>query len=590
MRTKMVCTIGPSVANVEKLKQLVEQGMNVARLNFSHGTHEEHLVTIKNLKAVREELKKPLALMLDTKGPEIRIVELTSNPIKVQPGSLLKIIGFKEQIPQNEPYLLIHPAEIIPHLKPGLTVMIDDGYIQGSICSNKDGMAQLKIDNSGEIKKNKSLNIPEADFHLPILSSQDVEDLRFGAEQDIDIVALSFVTTHEQVVKVRRLLNELNQPRIQILSKIESASGVKNFDAILSVSDGIMVARGDLGVELPIEKIPVLQKQFISKCLQAGKPVIVATQMLESMIKNPRPTRAEASDVAGAIFDAASAVMLSGETAVGAYPIETVKIMRKIGDETELACDFSDYFTKVQKKTYHHVSEAIACATVHAASMTGSRMIIVCTQSGETARQISKFRPQASIIAITADPKIFHQLSLTWGVIPILKGVKTMQEAVKVASEFGLKKGICRIGDLVVATSGALFGISGSTNLLAFENIGEVLMRGICGTIEDLVDGQVIVVGAKDKVVKEKIQGKIALIENCHDTEIQAIRLAKGVIVHNALDDGHALAFCRDLEQIGLPAVAVPDGALELLKNGDQVTIDSSRGLIFKGKLDFNNT
>jgi pyruvate kinase len=315
------------------------------------------------------------------------------------------------------------------------------------------------------------MNIPELDFHLPILSEDDVKDLEFGAKNDVDIIALSFVSKAEQVLEVKKLLKEFNQPKILIISKIESAIGVKNFDAILEVSDGIMIARGDLGVELPIEKIPRLQKQFIAKCLAVGKPVIVATQMLESMIQNPRPTRAEASDVAGAIFDAASAIMLSGETAVGAYPIETVNIMSKIGIETESAFDYRDYFFKKANQHYFNVSEAIACATVHSTYMTQSKLIVVCTQSGETARQISKFRPDAKVIAITADEKTYHQLSLCWGVMPILQDVHTMQEAIVIASDFALKENMCKKGDLIVVTSGALFGLTGSTNMLVFESI-----------------------------------------------------------------------------------------------------------------------
>jgi pyruvate kinase len=588
VRTKIVCTMGPSVSSVDTLKILVEAGMSVARLNFSHGTHADHLETIKKLKEVRKELKKPVALMLDTKGPEIRVLDLSANPLKVNPKMRVWLVKSKDDAEENTPFIKIHPEEIVDHLKPKMSVLIDDGYVQGTIIENDGKKAILEIFNSGEIKLKKSINIPDLDYHLPILSQDDIDDLRFGAENDIDIVALSFVTNAEQVLQVRKILRDFNQPQTLILSKIESANGVKNFDSILEVSDGIMVARGDLGVELPIEKIPTLQKRFIAKCLKVGKPVIVATQMLESMIKNPRPTRAEASDVAGAIFDAASAIMLSGETAVGAYPIETVKTMRKIGHETEEAFSYEDYFFKRANENYYHVSEAIACATVHATYMTRSKMIVVCTHSGETARQISKFRPEAKIIAITADEKTYHQMSITWGVIPILKDVKTMQEAIKIASDYALKHGICQIGDLIVVTSGALFGIQGSTNMLAFESIGEVLVRGVYGNIRELCVGQVVKIGAKEKLSKSKIEGKIALMSCCQKEDFETLKHAKGVILQNATEDLESMMVCQMLEEHKIPAICRAEGALDIIKENDYVTLDSIRGLVFKGKLERN--
>ena len=577
--------MGPSVSSVETLKVLVEAGMSVARLNFSHGTHADHLETIRKLKQVRKELNKPLALMLDTKGPEIRVFNLSENPLKVQPKMAVWLVKSEKDADPKIPFLKIHPEEIVDHFKPNMSVLIDDGYIQGTIISKDDKKAILEIFNSGEIKLKKSINIPDLDYHLPILSQDDIDDLRFGAENDIDIVALSFVTSAEQVLQVRKLLRDFNQPHTLILSKIESANGVKNFDSILAVSDGIMVARGDLGVELPIEKIPTLQKQFIAKCLKVGKPVIVATQMLESMIKNPRPTRAEASDVAGAIFDAASAVMLSGETAVGAYPVETVKIMRKIGHETEEGFSYEDYFFKRANENYYHVSEAIACATVHATYMTRSKMIVVCTHSGETARQISKFRPEAKIIAITPDEKTYHQMSITWGVIPILKDVKTMQEAIKIASDYALSHGFCQIGDLIVVTSGALFGITGSTNMLAFESIGEVLVRGLSGTLRELCEGEVVKIGPKEKLLQSKVDGKIVVLTTCQKEDFEILKHAKGVILQNVTEDLESLMVCQMLEEHKIPAICRAEGAFDIMKENDHVTLDSIRGLVFKGKL-----
>ena len=585
MRTKIICTMGPSVFEVATLEKLIDAGMSVARLNFSHGTHEEHLQVINRLKKVRESKNKPLALMLDTKGPEIRVFELPVNPLPVEPHSMIEIVKEAHSARNPDAYIKIHPEVIVDHLKVGMKVLIDDGYIQGTIVKKEKDKAVLEIFNPGKIKLKKSINIPDIDFHLPILYDEDKQDIAFGAKQDIDIIALSFVTNAEQVLQVRKLLRDLGHPKILIVSKIESANGVKNFDSILTVSDGIMVARGDLGVELPIEKIPTLQKEFISKCLKIGKPVIVATQMLESMIQNPRPTRAEASDVAGAIFDAASAIMLSGETAVGAYPIETVNTMRKIGFETERAFAYEEYFFKRANQHYLNVPEAIACATVHSTYMTQAKMIVVCTHSGETARQISKFRPQAKIVAITPDSKTYHQLSLTWGVIPILKNVHTMKEAIEIASEFALSNHICNIGDLIVVTSGALFGVSGSTNMLIFESIGQVVVRGEGNFLNQIVTGEVMKIVNLKKIQKEMIKDKIILLQDCSIDDFEVLKQAKGIILQNALEDLESIKVVKLLIDQEIPSIIRADGAFDIIQSKEIVTIDSARGIVFKGEL-----
>jgi pyruvate kinase len=577
--------MGPSVSAVETLEKLLDAGMNVARLNFSHGSHEDHLITINKLKKVRKEKQKPLALMLDTKGPEIRVYGLSGTTLSVTPKMKIELVKDPKQATANQPYLQIYPEVIIDHLKPGMKVLIDDGYIQATVVELKEGKALIEIYNQGTIKLKKSINIPELDYHLPILSENDIKDLEFGAKQDIDIIALSFVSCAQQVLQVRKLMRDLHQPKTLIVSKIESAIGVKNFDEILAVSDGIMIARGDLGVELPIEMIPKLQKQFITKCLVSGKPVIVATQMLESMIQNPRPTRAEASDVAGAIFDAASAIMLSGETAVGAYPIETVHTMSRIGCETEGAFDYGDYFFKRANQHYLNVSEAIACATVHSTYMTQAKMIVVCTHSGETARQISKFRPQAKIIAITPDEKTYHQLSLTWGVIPILKDVHTMQEAIEIASKYSLEKGICQIGDLIVVTSGALFGVTGSTNMLIFESIGEVLIRGEGSRLNQMVTAEIVKWIPDKRLDAKKVIDKIVILQSCQTEDVELLRHAKGVILQNVIEDIESIKVLQQLEEIGIPSIIRADGAFEIIQDNETVTLDSARGLVFKGAI-----
>jgi pyruvate kinase len=466
--------MGPSVLNPKVLLELIDAGMNVARLNFSHGTHESHAKAVGLIKEARAKKNKALAIMLDTKGPEIRISKLSSSPLKVTPKMRVRVLKGSSTTETSNAYCQIHPEVIVDHLKVGMKVLIDDGYIQGTIIDKDDNGATLEIFNEGSIQLNKSLNIPDLDFHLPILSESDISDIKFGVEQGVDLIALSFVSCAEQVITVRKLLEELNHPNIWIISKIESATGVKNFDAILSVSDGVMVARGDLGVELPIEQIPRLQKQFVGKCLEAGKPVIIATQMLESMIHNPRPTRAEASDVGGAIYDVVSAIMLSGETAVGQYPVETVLTMRKIVEETENAFNYEEYFFNHSRYNESDITHAISSATVNATYSTKAKAIVACTHFGVTARMISKFRPSIPIFAITPDPKTYHQLSIVWGVIPILKDVKNISEAIKAASSFAIEEKILKKGDLIVITAGSIFGRSGSTNMLVIEHIGDL--------------------------------------------------------------------------------------------------------------------
>lgn len=332
-RTKIICTIGPAVNSLEKIRQLIDAGMNVARLNFSHGTHEEHRKVIENLKKAREEKKVPLAIMLDTKGPEIRVGKLQNDVIELKPKQ--KILVVKETVEGNNQRFSITPAIALNFLEPGHQMLFDDGYIISKVIECKKEGVWIEIQNAGLLKSHKGVNLPGANVDLPAMTQQDVADIIFGCQNDIDLIAASFIRSAEHVIEIKKLLAQQKKAEILVIAKIENRLGVENFDNIIQVADGIMVARGDLGVELPLREVPVLQKMMIRKCLRAAKPVVTATQMLESMIKNPRPTRAEVSDVANAIYDSTSAVMLSGETAVGQYPIETVSMMRSIIEETE---------------------------------------------------------------------------------------------------------------------------------------------------------------------------------------------------------------------------------------------------------------
>lgn len=474
-RTKIICTMGPAVGSYEKILELIDAGMNVARLNFSHGTHESHKIMIDNLKRARAERKVPLAIMLDTKGPEIRIGVL-ENPITVKKGEkwLLTPGG---KVEAN--HIPIFPGVALKPLKKGDRVLMDDGYIGSEVLENTPEGVIVEFLNDGMIKSQKGVNMPHVDVPLPAMTDQDVKDITFGCEQDIDLIAASFIRSADHVKAIRALLLEQNKPEILIIAKIENSLGVHNFDSILEVADGIMVARGDLGVELPIEQVPVLQKMMIRKGIQASKPVVTATQMLESMINNPRPTRAEASDVANAIYDSTSAVMLSGETAVGKYPIETVKLMRQIVETAEADFPYRDFFLRESRIDCHDTSCAISLATVRTAYSLDAKAIFAFTSSGFTARLISRYRPEMPIIALTENPKTYHQLAFNWGVIPVDPTYsKNAREAVAITSAFARKHGIVQTGDFVVVTTGTPFGIKGTTNNMFVESIGETQQDG----------------------------------------------------------------------------------------------------------------
>ncbi len=468
IRTKIICTMGPSVNSYEKILDLIDAGMNVARLNFSHGTHEEHLRVIEMLKKARQEKKVPLSIMMDTKGPEIRLGKVKGDGIAVNPSTEIRLV----RNPSQDDEIQITPEVVFECLEPGMTILFDDGYIVAKVLSCSEEHAIVQIQNSGIIRSHKGVNIPSAHVPLPAMTEQDVQDIVFGCQQDVDLIAASFIRSAEHVIAIKRLLVEQGKPDIFVIAKIENALGVQNFDAILEAADGIMVARGDLGVELPIQEVPSLQKMMIRKSYHAAKPVVTATQMLESMIQNPRPTRAEVSDVANAIYDSTSAVMLSGETAVGKYPIETVKMMRNIVYEAERDFNYREFFYRDSRRDFHDVSSSVALASVKTAYSAGARAIFAFTSSGFTARLISRFRPEIPILALTDHMKTYHQLAISWGIIPVDPCYcSNVQEAQDVVCKFALSHRLVCLGDLVVMTAGSPFGVSGTTNMMIVDSI-----------------------------------------------------------------------------------------------------------------------
>lgn len=467
LRTKIICTIGPAVASFEQMVALIGAGMSVARLNFSHGTLVEHKRAIELLKKARDSAGLPLAIMLDTQGPEIRIGKVKNDAIVLERKQHLKLA-----LTGNGIDTIALCPEILDILTPGQKVLFDDGYIAAQVIEKDLHFVTLEILNSGVLKSGKKMNLPGVHIPIPAMTEKDIEDLKFGCIEEVDYVAASFIRSSEHVLAIKSLLAKEGKPNILVIAKIESAEGIENFDEILQVSDGIMIARGDLGVELDLAVVPKLQKMMIRACHQTAKPSITATQMLESMIVNPRPTRAEASDVANAIYDSTSCIMLSGETATGKYPIETVERMVSIATEAEADFDYLDFFERHSKSHAHDVSSAVSLAAVQTAYSANAKAIFAFTTSGMTPRFVSRLRPKMPIIAVTPYEAIYHQLSLNWGVIPVLlKDCRNVQESFQAASAYALKQGFIAPGDVVVITAGALFGEKGSTNMMIVERV-----------------------------------------------------------------------------------------------------------------------
>ena len=467
-KTKIICTIGPASENEETLKQMCMAGMNVARLNFSHGTHPEHQQKIDRIKKVREELGLPIVIMLDTKGPEYRIRTFENHKITLKDGDTF--IFTTDEVEGNNERVSVSYKNLINELKIGDTILVNNGLLIFEVVKLKGNDAICKVKVGGEMSDRKSMNFPNHVMTGPYLSEQDKKDLLFGIKNEVDFVAASFVSTKQDLLDLRNFLNENGGSDIDIIAKIENAQGVANIDEILDAADGIMVARGDMGVEIPFEQIPAIQKELIRKAYNAGKNVITATQMLESMITNARPTRAEITDVANAIYDGSSAIMLSGETAAGKYPVEAVKTMSLIAETTEKDIDYISRFKKRADERNSSITDAISHATVTTAHDLNAVAILTVTKGGTTARTLSKFRPNCPIIALTTDDTTYHQLSLSWGIrAGVIEEKTNTDELIRHALERSVELGYLKKGDLVVITAGVPLGMSGTTNLLKVE-------------------------------------------------------------------------------------------------------------------------
>ena len=575
-KTKIVCTLGPASDSEEVLTQLVQNGLNVCRFNFSHGSHEEQKARMDTAKKVREKLNLPIALLLDTKGPEIRTGNFADPEVLLEQGSQF-IITMDEVLGTKEKCTVSYKG-LVGDVKVGDTILIDDGLVGLRVTEIKDQDIICVVENSGIVKNHKGVNLPGVKINLPALTEKDISDIEFGIEQGIDFIAASFVRKASDVLAIREILENNNATHIQIISKIENQEGVENLDEILQVSDGLMVARGDLGVEVPTEEIPIIQKNMIKKCNELGKPVITATQMLDSMIRNPRPTRAEVTDVANAIYDGTDAIMLSGETAAGKYPVEAVKVMASIAKRIEETLDYEELL-KASNLKGSTVTDAISYATCTTAVELNASAIVTSTSSGHTARMVSKFRPKTPIVAATDSEVTKRQLSLSWGVYTAkAPKASNTDEVVEYSIDVAKEAGYVNEGELVVITAGVPVGESGTTNLIKVHVISEEIANGM-GVGRTSVEGKVRIVKNGEKCDNFN-EGDI-LVTSMTDSDMnQYIEKAAAIITEEGGMTSHAAIVGINL---GKPVVMSAVDIMNKVTDGEIVTVDALSGVVYRG-------
>ncbi len=577
-KTKIVCTIGPASEDPAILRQLIQAGMNVARLNFSHGSHEEHGWRIDQIRQAAKEVGKTVAILLDTKGPEIRTGDLKEPEVVLESGQ--SFILTAKEILGDASRVSISYSGLIADVSPNSTILIDDGLISLRVEKIEGDEIHTTVINGGILKSRKGVNVPGVKVNLPGITAKDAEDIRFGIEKKVDFIAASFVRKPEDVLQIREIL-EQHDSDIQIIAKIENREGLDNLDSILETADGIMVARGDLGVEISAEEVPLVQKEMIQKCNQIGKPVITATQMLDSMERQPRPTRAEASDVANAILDGTDAVMLSGETAAGKYPVEAVQTMDRIATHAESALSHPDLLKKRSRELDASITDSISQAVVHTAHSLNCSAIITSTESGFTARMVSKYRPLAPIIAVTPHESVMRKLALVWGVYPVKgKRVTSTDEMLQTAITSALDSKQVRHGDLVVITAGVPVSQSGTTNLMKVHVISDVLAMGQ-GIGKQVVTGPVVVGHQIDELRTKMKPGSILVTYGTDRDMIDVFKQAAAVVTEEGGLTSHAAVVGLSL---GIPVIVGVKRATEVLKDGMEITIDAERGYIYAGR------
>lgn len=578
-KTKIVCTIGPATESEEMLAKIIGQGMNVARLNFSHQTQKEHEERINKIKKVRELMDKPVAIMLDTKGPEVRTGNFENGEIEVKTGD--EFILTTKDILGTEKISSVTYKNLPKDVEIGDFILIDDGLIELEVIRKNEEEVTCLVKNGGVIANHKGVNIPGVNIGLPSLTEKDKSDILFAIDNELDFIAASFIRKARDVIEIRKILENNGGEEIQIISKIENREGVDNIDEIISLSDGIMVARGDLGVEILPEEVPLVQKMIIKKCNEAGKPVITATQMLDSMIRNPRPTRAEVTDIANAILDGTDSIMLSGETAAGKYPEESVKTMNNIAVKIEHSLD---YVELLRSKTIGRditITNAISHATCSTAQDLCAAAIVTPTSSGYTAKAVSKYRPKAVIIASTPYDSVMRKLSLIWGVYPVKsKNVETTDDIINISVDAIMGKGYLNQGDLIVITAGVPVGEAGSTNLIKVHTIGEPVLKGI-GIGCKAATGKARITIDIDKLESSFQDGDIIVAISTDKDVIKYIERSSGIVVEEGGVTSHAAIVGLNL---GIPVIVGAKGATRELKDGETITIDSDSGLIYKGE------
>lgn len=580
-KTKIVATIGPASESVETLTQLIESGLDVARLNFSHGTYDEHAERIRRIREASAKVGKHVGIMLDIKGPKIRTGKIQNGQVELDDGDQIILtidpveVGTKERV-------WISYEGLIEDVYPGAPIRIDDGLIGLEVISVSGHDILCKVTNGGTLKDNKGINVPGVTLRIPGVTEKDKNDLIFGVEQGVDLFAASFVRKAADVLEVRRILEEHNYTA-DIIAKIETQEGMDRLEEIIEVTNGMMVARGDLGVEIPTEEVPLAQKRIISLCNKYGKPVITATQMLDSMQRNPRPTRAEASDVANAIFDGTDAIMLSGETAAGKYPLESVQTMAQIAERAEFALISHEVAYRHQTDCGKTISDAMGHAAKTMSEDLDAAAIITATNSGHSARAVAKFRPMNGVIAVTPSSETARSLTVSWGVHPVVieHVVTNTDDLLDTAVSGAVDAGLVNNGDLVVVIGGTPVGQAGTTNFLKIHTIAESLTRGT-GVGKHPVTGRAIVSSDADDILKRVQEGDIVVTISTDKDVVPALEKAAGFVTTEGGLTSHAAVVGVSM---GKTVVVGAEDALTQIHDGDIITLDPQRGFIYRGRV-----
>ena len=576
-KTKIICTLGPSTDKEGVLRDLIANGMNVARFNFSHGSHEEHLGRLEKLKALREELGKPVAALLDTKGPEIRLKDFKNGVENLVAGQTFTLTT--RDVEGTNEICSITYKDLPMDVEPNGTIMLDDGLIKLQIQTVNDTDIVCTVLNSGKIKNKKGVNVPGVHLSMPYMSQRDKDDIIFGIQQGYDFIAASFVRTAQDVYEIRNLLNQYDS-NIRIIAKIENREGVNNIDSILAAADAVMVARGDLGVEIDFTELPGIQKTIIERSFSFGKPIVTATQMLDSMMVNPRPTRAEISDVANAIYDGPSASMLSGETAAGAYPVEALKTMSAIAERTEQ----EGFHLRGRTMDSNPGKISVSDATAHAACLTArdvnAAAIVTVSESGTTARLLSKYRPQQPIIACVMREQVQRQLSLSWGITPLMMSLAhSTDELIEMSTALAKENGYLHNGELAVVTAGVPVGVSGTTNMIKIHMVGNCLATGVGVGPEnnDVASGKACVCRTMDEVRAKFKPGMVLVVPSTSNEMLSFVRDAAALVVEEPGLNSHAAIAGKALLK---PTVVGAAGATSHIRDGLMVAVDCAHGSV----------